>query len=81
MLLGYCSLWILLVFISIFALAHLNKLNSINNSILQTNVPVLDASEKIVDLVLEEELYFRRYLINETPEMLNIFKKRNAQFN
>ncbi len=81
MLLGYCSLWILLVFISFFALVNLKKLNSINNSILETNVPVLDASETLVDLVLEEELYFRRYLILETSEMINLFMDRKEEFN
>ncbi|MDP3112825.1 MAG: hypothetical protein Q8M71_12050, partial [Thermodesulfovibrionales bacterium] len=39
MLLGYLSLSILTVLISVFALSSLERINSINNSVIKTDVP------------------------------------------
>jgi len=80
MLLGYASLVGLLVLISVFALLSLNRLNRINQSILLVDVPVIDAADKMIDIVLAQELYARRFLILGTPEMLKIFWERSAEF-
>ncbi len=80
MLLGYISLVGLLALVSVYALVNLNNLNSINTSILETDVPVIDAADKMIDAVLAQELYARRYLILSTPEMLKIFWARSQEF-
>ena len=67
MLLGYISLVVLLVLISIFALYNLNRLNRINRSILTIDVPVIVTSDKMIDVILDEERYARRYAILKNP--------------
>ncbi|MFC1505411.1 diguanylate cyclase domain-containing protein, partial [Thermodesulfobacteriota bacterium] len=81
MLVGYISLLGLLVLISVFALGNLNRLNSINRSILQTDIPVIATADKMVDIILAQELYARRYSILRTTDMLNLFWERNEEFN
>jgi len=81
MLLGYVSLLALLVLISVFALVNLNRLNNINRSILQTDIPVIATADKLVDIILAQELYARRYAILQTADMLNLFWERNEEFN
>jgi len=78
--LGYSSLLALLVIISIYALTNLNRLNAINTSILQTDLPVIDASEKMIDVVLAQELYARRYIILGTSDVWNIFLEKKMEF-
>ena len=78
--LGYSSLLALLVIISIYALANLNRLNAINTSILQTDLPVIDAAEKMIDVVLAQELYAKRYIILGTSDVWNTFLGKKKEF-
>ncbi len=80
LMLGFSSLLALLVIISVYALINLNRLNAINTSILQTDLPVILASEKMIDLIFAEELYARRYMVFRTSDMLNIFLQKKQVF-
>ena len=80
LLLGFSSLLALLIVISAYALTNLNRLNSINESILQTDLPVILASDKMVDLIFSEELYARRYAVFRTDEVMNLFRTRKNDF-
>ncbi len=80
MLLGYGSLLVLLVFISLFALINLNRLNRLNDSILNKDIPVINASDEMIDTVLEQELFASRYIIFNTPDVLEIFWEKSAEF-
>ncbi|RMG01894.1 MAG: sensor domain-containing diguanylate cyclase, partial [Nitrospirae bacterium] len=40
----------------------------------------IEASEKLLDTLLDEELYIRRYLILKSPEMLELFVERKRKF-
>jgi diguanylate cyclase (GGDEF)-like protein len=80
LMLGFSSLLVLLVIISVYALMNLNRLNAINSSILQTDLPVILVSEKLVDLIFAEELYARRYMVFQTPDMLDIVTYKKAAF-
>lgn len=80
LMLGYSSLLALLVIISIYALTNLNRLNAINTSILQTDLPVIDASEKMIDVLLAQELYARRYIILGTSDVFNLFLEKKEEF-
>lgn len=81
LMLGFIPLVVLLVLISAFALINLGRLNSISDSILKTDVVVITESEKMIDALLAQELYMRRYLILQSKELLKIFWERNKQFN
>ena len=80
LLLGFSSLLVLLVIISIYALTNLNRLNAINRSIVQTDLPVIHASEKMIDLILAQELYSRRYMVFQTSDMMNILMSKKSVF-
>ena len=80
MFLGYLLFVSLLVVISVFALTNLNRLNNLNRSILEIDVPVIEASDNMIDAILAQELYVRRYAILKTPEVLKVFWDRSAEF-
>jgi GGDEF domain-containing protein/CHASE3 domain sensor protein len=80
LMLGFSSLLALLVIISVYALTNLNRISSINDSIQQTDIPVIVAAEKMIDLVLAEELYARRYMVFRTSDVLNIFQDKQKAF-
>ncbi len=80
LLLGFSSLLVLLIVISFYALTNLNRLNSINESILQTDLPVILAADKMVDLIFTEELYSRRYAVFRTDEVMDLFLARTGDF-
>jgi diguanylate cyclase (GGDEF)-like protein len=80
LMLGFVPLVFLLVLISAFALINLGRLNTISDSILKTDVVVISESEKMIDALLAQELYMRRYLILKSTNLLNIFWERDKQF-
>jgi len=81
MLLGYGSLLILIVFISLFALINLNRLNTLNYGILKKDIPIINASDEMIDAVLDQELFAGRYIILNTPDVLEIFWEKSIEFN
>jgi len=80
LMLGFSSLLALLVIISFYALTNLNRINSINSSILLTDLPVILASDKMIDLIFSEELYTRRYMVFRNDEVIDIFWRKKAAF-
>ncbi|UCG77435.1 MAG: diguanylate cyclase [Nitrospirota bacterium] len=80
LLLGYLSLGVLIIIISVYALSSLERLNDVSSSILETDVPLIDSTGKMVDALLAQELYARRYAILKSPDMLGLFWKRNEEF-
>ena len=80
LLLGYGVLLVLLVIISAYSLINLNWINAINNSILSEDLPVIKSSEKMIDLILEQEFYAQRYRILRNSENLEHYRAREAEF-
>jgi len=77
---GFSSLLALLVIISFYALMNLNRLNAINSSILQSDLPVILVSEKLIDVIFAEELYTRRYMVFRTSDMQKIILSKAKVF-
>ena len=80
LMLGYSSLLALLVIISVYALINLNRLNGLNHSILETDIPVIATSKKMIDVLLAQELYAQRYLILGTTDVLALFRDKIREF-
>jgi GGDEF domain-containing protein/CHASE3 domain sensor protein len=80
LMLGYSVLLVLLVSISVYALFNLNQINEINSSISNTDLPVINISEKLIGVVLAQERYAQQYLILKTPEKLKSFKDADKEF-
>jgi diguanylate cyclase (GGDEF)-like protein len=80
MFLALLPLSLLIILISAFALSALNELNEINSSIVKTNIPIAEDTDKMIDSLLAQEHYGRQYAILKTPDMLELFKGRSEEF-
>lgn len=80
LILGFLSYGILTVFIAILALSNLRRLNEINNRIIERDVPLVELSDKMIESLLAQELYGRRFFILNSPEMEALFWKRSEEF-
>ena len=79
LLLSYFSLLLLLIAIATYAFINLNKLNQLNSSILSVNVPVIKATETLIELILSQEQYARRNIILKDPDVLTIFWEKDKE--
>jgi GGDEF domain-containing protein/CHASE3 domain sensor protein len=77
---GYLSLAALIIIISVFALSSLERLNKINESIIQRDAPVIEATDKMLDNLLAQELYARRYVILKRSAILALSWERSKEF-
>jgi GGDEF domain-containing protein len=80
MLLGYLGLAVLIFLISAFTLSSLDRINDINSGIIKADVPLIDATERMIDNLLAQELYGKRYLILKSPEILELFWEKSREF-
>lgn len=80
LLLGYGVLLVLLLIISAYSLINLNWINATNNSILTSDLPVIKASEKLIDLILEQEFYAQRYRILGNEKNQAHYRDREREF-
>lgn len=80
LMLGYSVLLVLLIGISVYALFNLNRLNEINSSILNTDLPVINTSEKMIGVIIAQERHAQRYLILKTSDELKLFRDKDKEF-
>ncbi len=81
LMLGYSVLLLLLVGISVFAMYNLNRLNEISSSIHETDLPIVNISGKMIDVILAQEFYVQRYLILKSPDVFKDFWHKEKEFN
>ncbi len=79
-LLGFLLLAVLIVVISWNAISNLERLNRLTQSILSTDVEVIDTADKMIDSILAHELYARRYGILRSRDMVSLFWDRSREF-
>jgi diguanylate cyclase (GGDEF)-like protein len=79
LLFGFLSCGFFTVFIALIALSSLQRLNQINNRIIQRDVPLVETADKLAETLLAQELYGRRSLILKNPEMEVLFWKRSEE--
>ncbi|PIE71110.1 MAG: hypothetical protein CSA22_05135 [Deltaproteobacteria bacterium] len=78
--LGYLPLAGIILLIAIFALVGLGKMNQINNTIVHHDIIVIETVDKLIDNLLAQESYARRYLIIGNADMYQMHLKRAAEF-
>ncbi len=76
MLLGYMMLVVLTVIVVVYALISLQHINTLNRTIVKVDVIREEASDKMLDALLGEDMYEKRYLILKSGDMLELFEKR-----
>ncbi len=80
MLLGYMILVVLTVAVVAYALISLQRLNTIHTSIVAVDVPAQEAAEKMIETIIAQDAYERRYLILMSADMRKLFWKRGDEF-
>lgn len=80
-LLGYVTLVAIIFLISAYTLSSLERLNSVSGSIMDSDMPFIETSDKMVDNLLSQELYARRYAIIRSPATLALFQEKSKEFN
>lgn len=80
MLLGYMTLVVLTVIVVVYALVSLQRINSLNRSIVKVDILVEEASDKMLDALLGQDMYEKRYLILKSKDMRDLFTKRGSEF-
>lgn len=72
---------LLTVIVVTFALVNLQRINTLNRSIVKVDIPVQEATDKMLDAVLAQDTYEKRYLILKSGDMKKLFLKRGDEFN
>jgi diguanylate cyclase (GGDEF)-like protein len=80
MLLGYMTLVLLTVIVVVYALISLQRINSLNKSIVQVDIVVQEAADKMLDALLAQDTFEKRYFILRSEDMRNLFSKRGDEF-
>jgi GGDEF domain-containing protein/CHASE3 domain sensor protein len=80
MLLGYMTLVMLTVLVVAYALFSLQRINSLNRSIVKVDIQVEEASDKMLDALLSQDTYEKRYLVLKSSDMRKLFAKRGEEF-
>ena len=78
--LGYLPLILVIILIAVFALVNLNEVNKTSDSIVKSDMLLIEIADNMVDNLLAQESYGRRYVILESKEMLELFWQRSNEF-
>jgi diguanylate cyclase (GGDEF)-like protein len=80
MLLGYMTLVVLTVIVVAYALISLQQINTLNRGIVKVDIIMEEASDKMLDALLGQDMYEKRYLILKSGDMRDLFAKRGKEF-
>lgn len=80
MLLGYMTLVVLTVIVVTYALINLQRINTLNRSIVKVDIIVEEAADKLLDALLGQDMYEKRFLILKSEDMLDLFSNRGNEF-
>ena len=80
MLLGFLPLFILTVLMAAYALASLGRLNGINKSIVEADIPLMLAMDKMISSVYSQELHGSHYMILKSVENMELYVNEGQEF-
>jgi len=78
--LGYLPIFMVMILISIVALSSLNEANMTSKNIIEHDIVLLEAANNMLNSLLAQESYGRRYLILDSQEILELFWQRSNEF-
>ncbi|MBN1930711.1 MAG: diguanylate cyclase [Desulfobacterales bacterium] len=78
---GYLPIFIVMMLITIIALSSLTEANKTSKNIVEYDIVLLESANHMIDSLLAQESYGRRYLILGSREMLDLFRQRSKEFN
>jgi GGDEF domain-containing protein len=80
LLLGYLPLLLLAGVGASYTMLTLARLNQITGSIVEVDVPLVEAADQLVDHLLAQDSYGRRYLLLRDPALEEVFRQRSDEF-
>ena len=80
MLFGYLFCAFLMILMALFILSRLEQLNRINQVIINSDIPLLEMTNKMSDTLLAQELHANRSLNLGSPEITPLFWKTSEEF-
>jgi diguanylate cyclase (GGDEF)-like protein len=80
MLLGFLPLFVLTTLMAVYALTSLGRVNGINKSIVQIDIPFLMTMDKMISSIYSQELYGNRYMILKTRENMTLYEDEKREF-
>jgi diguanylate cyclase (GGDEF)-like protein len=80
LLLGFLPLVILTVLMAAYALASLGRLNAINRSIVQRDIPLMLATDKMISSIYSQELHANRYMILKSAQSMQLYEGDRQEF-
>jgi GGDEF domain-containing protein/CHASE3 domain sensor protein len=80
MLFGYLILVLCTVMVAAYALTSLQRLNRLNSSIVTVDVNVQKAADAMLEAIIAQDSYEKRYLILNSREMQQLFLNRGEEF-
>ncbi len=78
-LIGYLLLAIIGITTSFYNLISLKGLHNENSIIINRDIQNIEISDKILEALISQELYARRYVIIRTPETFALLMRRNDE--
>jgi diguanylate cyclase (GGDEF)-like protein len=78
--LGYVPLVSVMILIAAYALASLNEVGKISKEIVERDIVLIEAANNMIDTLLAQESYGRRYVILQSPQMQELFWQRSKAF-
>lgn len=78
--LGYLPIFLVMILITIVALSSLNEANRTSKNIIEHDIVLLEAANNMLNSLLAQESYGRRYLILDSQEILELFWQRSNEF-
>lgn len=80
LMLGFLPLVILTVLMASYGLASLGRLNGINRSIVQRDIPLMLATDKMISSVYSQELHGERYMILKSVQNMRLYEAERQEF-
>ncbi|MCK4619231.1 MAG: diguanylate cyclase [Desulfobacterales bacterium] len=77
---GYLPIFLVMILITIVALSSLNEANRTSKNIIEHDIVLLEAANNMLNSLLAQESYGRRYLILDSQEILELFWQRSNEF-
>jgi diguanylate cyclase (GGDEF)-like protein len=80
MLLGFLPLFILTVLMAAYALTSLTRLNSINCSIVDEDIPLMLAADTMIDRLYDQEIHGNHYVLIKNARNMDLFHRAGMEF-
>ena len=80
MVLGFLPLFILTILMAAYALASLSRVNGINKSIVEEDLPLMLAADKMISSIYSQELHGNRYMILKSVENKELYEDEGMEF-